>query len=305
MNAPFPYFGGKSRVAADVWKKLGDVKHYVEPFFGSGAVLLARPHFDPQNPQLETVNDMDGHLTNVWRSIKLAPDEVAYYCDWPVNQLDLHARRDVLMAVEPDLTERLRAQADYYDAKLAGWWVWGISQWIGDGFIGEKSKKIPHLSDTGKGIHAKGQIPHLSNSGMGIFHRLSHRLRRVRITCGDWSVICADSIMTTRGYLTGVFLDPPYVASSRRGGIYRHDSKTVGHDVREWALKMGENPKVRIAFCDYESEHDMPGWSVFQWKAQGGYGNQINGQANENADRERIWFSPHCLSGGEQMGLAL
>lgn len=29
MKAPFPYFGGKSKVADVVWEALGDVKHYI------------------------------------------------------------------------------------------------------------------------------------------------------------------------------------------------------------------------------------------------------------------------------------
>lgn len=44
LKAPFPWFGGKSRVASIVWERFGDVPNYVEPFFGSGAVLLGRPH---------------------------------------------------------------------------------------------------------------------------------------------------------------------------------------------------------------------------------------------------------------------
>lgn len=43
LKAPFPYFGGKSRVTREVWARFGDVPNYVEPFFGSGAVLLGRP----------------------------------------------------------------------------------------------------------------------------------------------------------------------------------------------------------------------------------------------------------------------
>ena len=39
-KAPFPWFGGKSRVAHIVWDRFGNVPNYVEPFFGSGAVLL-------------------------------------------------------------------------------------------------------------------------------------------------------------------------------------------------------------------------------------------------------------------------
>ena len=42
LRAPFPWFGGKSRAAHLVWPRFGDVRTYVEPFYGSGAILLAR-----------------------------------------------------------------------------------------------------------------------------------------------------------------------------------------------------------------------------------------------------------------------
>ena len=38
MKAPFIWFGGKRRVAAEVWSAIGDVDNYVEPFAGSLAV---------------------------------------------------------------------------------------------------------------------------------------------------------------------------------------------------------------------------------------------------------------------------
>lgn len=64
-TAPFPYFGGKSTVAADVWQRFGpDIRNYVEPFFGSGAVLLNRPDWSPDANYLETVNDKSGFLAN-------------------------------------------------------------------------------------------------------------------------------------------------------------------------------------------------------------------------------------------------
>ena len=43
IKTPFPYTGGKSSVAPEVWRRFGDVKNYVEPFFGGGGVLLNRP----------------------------------------------------------------------------------------------------------------------------------------------------------------------------------------------------------------------------------------------------------------------
>lgn len=60
VTAPFPWFGGKRRVAAEVWAAFGaDVPNYIEPFAGSLAVLLARPG---GAGKIETVNDRDRYL---------------------------------------------------------------------------------------------------------------------------------------------------------------------------------------------------------------------------------------------------
>jgi DNA adenine methylase len=69
LRAPFPWFGGKSRAAALIWERLGPVANYVEPFAGSLAVLLGRPH----PPRIETVNDRDAYLANFWRALAAAP----------------------------------------------------------------------------------------------------------------------------------------------------------------------------------------------------------------------------------------
>jgi DNA adenine methylase len=91
LRAPFPWFGGKSRVAPLVWERFGDVRNYVEPFAGSLAVLLGRP----SAARVETVNDANAYLANFWRALageNADPDAVAFYADQPVNEADLHAR---------------------------------------------------------------------------------------------------------------------------------------------------------------------------------------------------------------------
>jgi len=95
--------------------------------------------------------------------------------------------------------------------------------------------------------------------------------------------------------MTAVFLDPPYSeAADRQDNLYREDSNDVAHAVREWAIEWGEHPLMRIALCGYEGEHEMPdSWDKVAWKAHGGYAGQGNGD-NQNATRERIWFSPGC-----------
>ncbi len=129
-KAPFPYFGGKSRIASEVWGLIGNVPNYVEPFFGSGAVFFLRPH----EPGIETVNDADGFVSNFWRAVQSDPEGVAGWADNPVFENDLHARHVWLRAQADGLVPRLEADPGYFDPKIAGWWAWGMSCWIGAGF---------------------------------------------------------------------------------------------------------------------------------------------------------------------------
>ena len=187
IKAPFPWFGGKSRVAPEVWAAFGNVPNYVEPFFGSGAVLLGRPH----EPSIETVNDLDGFVANAWRAIQHDPEETAYWADWPVNECDLHARHIWLRERRRDLCDQLMADPDYYQPKIAGWWLWGMACWIGSGFCGESGagpwvveegrlvkredgikRQLPHLGDAGQGVAR--QLPHLGDAGQGVARQLPH-----------------------------------------------------------------------------------------------------------------------------------
>lgn len=311
LQAPFPWFGGKRLVADLVWQRFGDVRNYVEPFFGSGAVLLGRPG-GFHGP--ETVNDLDGFLANFWRAIAHDPEATAHWADWPVNECDLTARHIWLVNQRETLTARLMGDPDYFDAKVAGYWVWGICSWIGGGWCsgsGPWKSVDGMLANERGGNGVKKKLPHLF-CPMGInkttdhdrgefimdwFSSLAHRLRDVRVTCGDWARVCGPSITTKHPGITGVFLDPPYADTANRDkDIYACDSLSVAHQVREWAIANGDDPKMRIALCGYEGEHEMPGsWEVVEWKAQGGYANRGDGQGKINAKKERIWFSPGCL----------
>ncbi len=122
---------------------------------------------------------------------------------------------------------------------------------------------------------------------------LCERLRRVRFCCGDWTRVLGDSPTVKLGS-TGVFLDPPYSVDDR-ADCYSVESFTVANDVRTWALENQDKEGLRIALCGYEGEHDMDGWGCFEWNTIGGYAaaGQLT-RGNDNAHRERIWFSPSC-----------
>jgi site-specific DNA-adenine methylase len=329
LKAPFPYFGGKGMIADVIWSYLGDVKQYIEPCVGSGAVLLKRPQTQHEKIY-EIVNDSDGLLTNVWRAIKFAPDEVAWWCDWPVNHADLMARKKRLIENEQMLLSKLVDDDMFYDAKLAGYWVWAASCWIGSGLTrpnaipnlvrdtGIQSKipylnrdrgiqsQIPHLTGD-QGIqskipqlgHNRGVIAVTGNEVYDWLRYLSARLRRVKIVCGDWTRVCGGTWQAANSPV-GMFFDPPYATEGRDKAIYHKESLTVAKDIEKWALVRGTDKRYRIVVAGYDDEHASlieAGWRVHAWSAQGGYGGGDT-RGDVNRHRERLYISPHCLYPG-------
>ena len=300
LKAPFPYFGGKSKIAHKIWQYLGQQKHYIEPFFGSGAVLLLRPDYI-RGTHIETVCDKDGMLANVWRALKFKPEETAEWCDWPVNHIDLMARRRLLIKNEQYLIDNLVENDEWSDPKLAGYWIWAASCWIGAGLTRLNAR--PHISNGGKGVHALGQRPHLSDGGQGVhakksniydwFDTLSERLRHVRVVCGDWTRVCGGNWQDKSGTV-GMYFDPPYGVKDRFKELYHHDSIEIAADVLKWCKERGKLSKYRIVISGYEEYEPLleDGWIFETWKAQGGYGTKDN----KNRYRERLYISPYCIN---------
>lgn len=289
LKAPFPWFGGKSTIAHRVWRYLGDVKSYFEPFFGSGAVLLNRPPTRHEKIY-EVVCDLDGTLCNAWRSIKFKPQETAEWCSWPVNHIDLAARRRVLQREQAELVRQLVEDDMFCNPKLAGYWIWGVSCWIGGGFMTDKIYNVA------------GQRPHLIDD-IGVsnqplldwFGALACRLRGVKVVCGDWTRVCGGN-WQHKNKPVGMFFDPPYATDTRDTRIYQHDSLEIGKAVEAWARERGKHPDYRIVVCGYNDEYQLllaDGWRVEAWKTGGSYSNQGKTD-NPNRHRERLFISPHC-----------
>lgn len=324
LAAPFPYFGGKSLACETVWAAFGAVDNYVEPFAGSAAMLLGAP----DDKRVETINDADGFVANFWRAVAHDAESVANHTDWPCNEADLFARHSWLVRNREGLLDKLQGDPEWFDAKIAGWWCWGLCNWIGSGWCsgagpwihdGETlvdARKLPHLGDAGRGVNRK--LPHLGNAGQGVNRQLPHlsagqgasaarsayihdwfaalqaRMRNVRVACGDWQRVTKDSV-TTRHGLTGVFLDPPYTKGEMdyaAGGV----GGALADDVRAWCEANGQNKALRIVLCGHAGEHDAllkHGWHIRTWTARKGYA--VTDEAVENSASETLWCSPHCM----------
>jgi hypothetical protein len=211
------------------------------------AVLLGRPDDHRWWDRAETVNDADCLIANYWRAVQADPDAVAVWADWPVNEADLHARHLWLVNRGKQLAERVMWDPDFYDPRAAGWWVWGICSWIVGGWCSGEGgwtpervdvdyatnvgvrRKLPAIGDNaGKGLLAPSRHRYLDvigpdgpvppdtlgsarQSTLDVMTVLACRLRRVRVTCGDWSRVVTKGVVNAATFaVTGVLIDPPY-----------------------------------------------------------------------------------------------
>lgn len=232
---------------------MGRVENCVEPFFGGGAWTIACP-LDPF--PIRTVNDIDGMVSNFWRAVQAEPDDVARWCDWPVDEARMHAVHLWLIS-RAQFRARIVADIDYYDAKIAGLWVWGLCAWIGSGWCDSKnstdeesyrgyveqiaagnldaerveanSQQLSHLGDPGQGVNRPSQqLSHLGNAGnngvMRIFNKadLYDYFNQIQSIMRGVRVCCGDwtrvcgPTPTVKNGVTAVFLDPPYSAEADR-----------------------------------------------------------------------------------------
>jgi DNA adenine methylase len=269
LVAPFEWRGGKRRVAPQVWPRFGRVGHYIEPFLGGGAVLLARP-----NPAgMETVNDLDGLLVNFWRSLKMRPDEVIHHVRFPPSDLDLRVRHTWLRAKRAEVDAGLEDPA-WCDPLAAAWWCWGQAHAYHQRWVERPSRPLLDPMPVGPN----------RLDGAELLAGLARRLQRVTLLRRDWASVLRPSIMfRNRASVVGVFLDPPYEGDE---GWYAARASVAGA-VWDWARENGEDGRLRIAVCGYDDGRATPrGWSVLPWSSQGG---------GARRHEERIWFSPTCL----------
>jgi hypothetical protein len=215
LKCPFPYFGGKRLAAKLIWNALGDVDNYVEPFFGSRAVLLARPH----PARVETANDINSYLSNFWRATQHDPEAVAAHADWPVNEADLHARHRWLVLSDDAATFRTRMRQDpnYYDPKIAGWWCWGACCWIGAGWC-----------QTPESANWESRPTIANPGGNGAGHGVHGLPEKVPLLRGDANGTSTGAGVNGRPQLADAY--------SRGRGVHGNDAAVTCEDRRAWLL---------------------------------------------------------------------
>jgi len=301
LKAPFPYFGGKRRLAGKVWDRLGDPMVYAEPFLGSAAVLLARPGFARCRTLRELVCDRNGLVVNFWRAVKLDPEGVAAHVDNPLFQPDLTAWNRKLIEWADGNADRLSNDVDYHDVEAAGRWAWGQIIFLGAGWcartasggVGDKRTK-PRPG----GLLSKNVMSG-ERTIIGEITRLHERFRDVVVVSSSWencvtpAFIDGGENIRGRKVSVGVFLDPPYRRDTRVDNIYATDraekesARCVATESYEWAVENGNT--YRIAYCCQVDDFPVPeGWTFET-------GPMIGHRKDRSERTDMVMFSPTCV----------
>ncbi|MFF5473380.1 DNA adenine methylase [Streptomyces achromogenes] len=192
---PVPYFGSKGRLARRIAALLPPHTHYVEPYAGGLSVLLAK---DPA--PLETVNDLDHELVTFWRVLRDQSDDFARAC-----ALTPHSRTEHAQSYEP-------ADSDLETARR----VW----------VRLTQGRSGRMDRTGW-RHCKADIgtnmPAYLDGYRLRLHPAAERLMGVQLECRPALELIAafgdrDDVL--------LYVDPPYLGSTRVQTGYRHEMRT-------------------------------------------------------------------------------
>ena len=251
LKPPFAYYGGKTALASDIAALLPKHEHYVEPFAGSLAVLLAK-----EPSKAETVNDLDGDLVAFWRVLRDQPEELQR-----VAALTPHSREELEVSRDLDGCDDLE--------RARRVWV-RLTQ-------SRSNSMKPTGWRYGKTI-SKVMAAHVANLA-GHMAPVALRLKAVSIENRDAMEMIEDYGSEPS---VCIYADPPYLGSTR--------AANYGVEMLEDELhvRFGEacnNAKAAVVVSGYASslyEDIFAGWHRMELKAP----TRLSGTAAEN---EVLW----------------
>jgi DNA adenine methylase len=224
VKAPFTYFGGKTIHAATIAASLPAHGHYVEPYCGSLAVLLAKA----PSP-METVNDLDGALMTFWRVLRERPSELARACALSPHSLaEFRDAEDVDAPGEPVETAR-RVWVRLTQGRAGTLCSTGWRHFVD-----------PAGSAFGMPDYLAAYVDRIAAA--------AERLHRVSLECRP-----ALEVIAWYGRSSDVLLyvDPPYLRSTRSSGAYRHEMTEADHCDLATAL---HEAKAAVVLSGYPSQ---------------------------------------------------
>lgn len=248
---PFPYYGGKQRIAEKIIATFPEHGHYIEPFAGGLSVLMAK-----ERSKHETVNDLDGRLVNFWRVLRDKPEELYAACF-----LTPWSRAEQKESVNDDGDEIESARRV---------------------FVLLTQGRGARLSNTGWRFVSDPASPtSMSRYRDGYVSRLmpaAERLYGVTLESRD-----ANAVIDTYGKAGALlYVDPPYLYETRAGSGYGVEMGE-GHLHEELAERLNSTA-AHVCLSGYDSalyDSLYAGWNRLE----------ISARANSGSRTEVVWMN--------------
>lgn len=251
MNALLNYPGAKWGMAKEIVALMPPHRSYLEPFFGSGAVLFNKPP-----SAIETVNDIDGDIVNFFKVLREQPNELA-----AAIALTPYARDAFNDAHEN------RGSSDFDRA-----YRFAIRSKMGHGF--KTYQKTGFKID----VFARERAYCVScwNRLPGDLMEAVNRLKSVQIE----NQPALDLIRKFNHDNVLIYADPPYLLETRSGKQYRHEMNEQDHLELLEALLQHKGPVILNGYPSEMYDRELKDWSRITRKSY-----------NQNADQrtEVLW----------------
>lgn len=236
--------GSKWRIAPQIVDLLPPHRVYLEPFAGSLAVLFSKP---PSS--VETVNDIDGEITNLFRVLRNHDTrqrlvEAVEFTPW----------------AEEELFETCKPVEDLDVVERARRLVVRSHMNMGSRLIG-----VPHFA------YAKAAS---GGSSAKTWATLPSRIRVAGERLSGVQVLRRDALEVIEAHASPevcIYADPPYPHSTRPGAgkLYRHEMDDEDHE--ELLVALVEHPGP-VLLSGYQSElydEALSGWRRIELPGRG------------------------------------
>lgn len=266
MKRILNYVGSKWNLASWIVSQMPEHNVYLEPFFGSGAVLFNKPA-----ARIETVNDIDGNIVNLFKVIREKPNELAR-----TVELTPYSREEYYQSFEllkTDLSEVERAR------------IFLIRCWMARGGKTSDRTGWRHNID----VVTINALPDW-NGLPEIIREATKRLKQVQIESQDATKL----IERYNKEDCLIYADPPYLLGTRTKRHYAHEMTDEQH---ETFLKALNRHKGYAIVSGYDS--DMYNDILNSWTKL----TKVTTTEAATLKQEVLWMNPKMNERNQQLNI--
>jgi len=236
QTAALRYPGSKWSLAEEIVSLFGEHHHYVEPYFGSGAVFFSKP----VSPH-ELINDMNSLVTNLFRVLRDKTDDLLFALEatpWSRDEYD---------------QSHIQTGDSVEDARRFVTRIWQA-----------------HASDLAKKTGWKNRGSKQPARGMSVrWQRVPSELSALAIRLKDAEIENRPALEVMRRFATRdtlIYADPPYLMETRTQKMYAHEMNVDDHLEMLDVLKLHPGPAVISGYENTIYDKHLRGWKKVRVK---------------------------------------